>query len=253
MKFREPIKKTELEFKLVNFNELRDHKYQRDVSTGLVSKLVMSVGYGFVNPLIVNSKMEVLDGQHRVKALQKLATRDEMMVPVIVVPDDWELMPLRLNVEKTDNIKDKCTKLHKLYLDQVSDFPEMLETELNPASNYLPHLFTLAFSFCESALPSPSLVETCVKKFDGILEMELIEAVDIRRARGRRVAELAALVDEIAVENGFRDFNLKKAVISKSTMNLWGRARTAGMDFDDALSDLVEQIEMTDWSGFGKQ
>jgi hypothetical protein len=251
MKFKEPVKGVEIECKVVRLSELRLHRYQRDLSSGLVGKLVNSIGYGFVNPLIVNSKGEVLDGQHRIEALKKLTSSEDPKVPVFVVPDSWELLPLRLNVEKTDNVKDKCTKLHKLYLDQFIENPEMSEVELNAASGYMPCLFTLAFSYCESGLKSPSLVETCIKKFDGIIEQPLMETITIRRLRGERVQELADLVDEIAMENGFRDFNLKKAVISKSTMQLWGRARSAGMDFDDAMSELVETIEMTDWSRFG--
>ncbi len=253
MKYKEPVKKEELEFKLVKLSDLKIHEYQRDLSSGLVSKLANSLWNGFIMPLIVNKDMEILDGQHRYIALKEKILNDENPeVPVIVVPGTWEEIPLYLNIEKGDNVKDKCTKLYKLYMDKFMDDPSLKESELNPACQWQPYLWTLAFAYVEGNLPSPSLVETTIKKFDGGLDLCLDESIDIRRSRAEKVCRLADLVNEIASENGFRDFNLKKAVLTKSTSALWGRSRTLGLEFDQAIQELEDQISMTDWSGFAR-
>lgn len=250
MKYKDPINGNQYEFKLINVADLRPGRYQRDISSGLVSKLWLSVAKGFVCPIIVNKDYEILDGQHRLEALIKVVG-EEAKVPCIVVTGDWDLLPLTFNIEKSDNIKDKCVKLHRLYLDLVDNEPHTNENDINRSCGNQPYLWTLAFAYVEEGLESPSLVENAVKKFDGRVDLDLINAVGERRRRAHKVKELSDLVNEIASEYGFRDFNLKRAVLSKSTMALWGRSRTLDVDFDEAIEQLIEQIELSDWSGYG--
>lgn len=250
MRYKEPVRKQTFEFKLVPVNELIPGKFQRDLSTGLKNKLRSSVSHGFVIPVIcveTPDGLEVIDGQHRLAALDN----PDAKVPVIIVPKEFRERPLHLNIEKGDNIKDKCTKIYNLYIYYFQENPELEERELLPAARFEPSLFTLAFAYQEKGLKSPSLVETVIKKFDHVIDGSLMYAIDLRRFRADKVVELENLVNDIAKEYGFNDFNLKKAVISKSSMALWGRQRNLGLEFEEGMDALMEKIELSDWSGFG--
>jgi len=254
MKYKEPVRGNVFEFKLVPINDFVGGQFQRNLSTGLVNKLVMSIDRGFVIPVVAvakdNGEYEIIDGQHRIENLRKRS--DDCMVPTIVVPEEFKFRPLLLNIEKGDNIKDKCDKIYNLYIWHAQNKPEIEEKELLPAAGFEPSLFTLAFSYNEFTLASPSLVETVTKKFDSVIDDTVESAIIERRNRARKVSDLANLVDEIALENGFKDFNLKRAMISKSSMVLWGRARLLDIDFYDGINSLMDQIEQTDWSGYGQ-
>lgn len=257
LKFAEPMGGKTLEFALIPVSRLLPGEYQRDLSTGLVNKLLKSTSVGFAIPLVVtpagDGRYEVLDGQHRLATLQKIKEGVDVSIPCVITPPSmFKEHPLLLNLEKGDNIKDKCTKVHAVYMKALTLFPEKEESDLLPATSFQPHLFTLAFSYAEKGLASPSLVETVVKKFDSTLSGALSVVVSERRERAQKVSDLEGLVDSIARQNNIRDFNLKKAIISKSSMSLWGRSRSTGDDFDTSMQMLMSAIEETDWSAYGK-
>ena len=256
MKFKEPKQGVTLEFKLVPRHLLKVGEFQRDISPTLVNRLVGSVHYAFFIPLLVvedgEGKYEVVDGQHRLASLDKTMAH-EFSVPCIIAPSWLKDLPIIMNIEKVDNVKDKATKLYKLYMKKVEVAPEMEERELERAAQFQPYLFTIAFSFMESDLKSPSLVETVVKLLDkNTFQIPLSEAVEERRARGKKVKELEDVVQNVASAVGVSDFNLKRAIVSRSKERLWGRKRNINEDFWEGMETLIATIMTTDWSWLGR-
>lgn len=245
MRYQDPVSGEFLEMRLVKASDLTNGQFQRPLSKTLVNKLHVSVGTGFLVPVIcvhVNGQLEVIDGQHRLQALID-ARGPDVAVPVIVVPEKWRYNPLLLNIEKGDNIKDKCHKVHALYMHYLETSPEAIERDLiAPAIE--PHLPTLAIAHVEQTLSSPSLVETLVKKLDSYLDMPMTQAIEERRRRAEKVCEVERLVLELDI----RDFNLRKAVISQTTMKLWGRKRMITTPFDEGMDAVIDTIIATDWS-----
>ncbi len=262
MNYTEPVKENVFQFEMIDRDALRMGDYQRDYSSALAKKLINSIDKGFINPLIVvqdesqPGTYEVIDGQHRLQALDMVGKF--AYVPAIVVPGEFKDYPLFYNIEKTDNIKDKAAKLHALYMDKMKAGGQT-EKDIIPAANYEGYLFTVAISFCEYGLKSPSLVEPPIKKLDKYYlvttdeegyrtPMPLDEAYEIRQLRASALARLEQIVNETAEDYGVRDFNLKRAIVSKSSQALWGNARKIDEEPEDALPALSEQITMMDWS-----
>lgn len=251
MNFREPRHGINLEFKLLPREALKAGEFQRDLSPALTNKLNGSVFHGFLIPLLVipgeNGDYEVIDGQHRLAALDK-SMSESYLVPCIIAPERFKDLPIILNVEKADNIKDKCTKLYKLYMKKVEMEPDLVEKELNQSCGYQPYLFTLAFAYHEG-LTSPSLVETVVKLLDkDTFDLPVIEAVDERRVMGRKVIELEQIVTQTCDVLGISDYNLKRAIVSRSKQSLWGLKRRVDVDFYEGMEAMITQVMTTDWT-----
>ena len=80
--------------------------------------------------------------------------------------------------------------------------------------------------------------------------MTVEEAMPERIHRGTALGEVCSMVMSIAESVGFTDFNLKKAVVSKTTMALWGRKRNLNIDFDAGIDQVIEYMSQNDWYGF---
>lgn len=262
MQYKEPIKNLNFQFALVKRSLIVNSPYQRELSTALVKKLVNSVDQGFIVPVILTPKedgfFDLTDGQHRLSAADKLAGGLDYEVPAVIIPVEFRDFPLFYNIEKSDNIKDKCEKLYRLYCDKA-EIEGVLEKDIMAAANYEAYLFSLAFAYCENGLKSPSLVEPPVKKIDkGFLmgqkpsgelyQLPLKESILIRRERGILIASLERTVEEVCQDYGISDFNLKRTIVSKSSQALWGMRRKIEESFEDALPMLMSQIYEMDWS-----
>jgi len=252
MKFKEPRQGVELEFRLIPRHLLKNSPFQRNLSVTLVNKLSGSIFYGFLIPLLVvpgeDGTFEVVDGQHRLAGLHKSKGGD-VEVPCIVAPRWVRELPIIFNIEKGDNIKDKATKLYNLYMHKLAEVPSMEEKELARSCGYESYLLTIAFSFMEYNLKSPSLVETVVKLLDkDFVDAPLEEAVEERRRRGKKVAELEEAVVEVCSSCGITDFNLKRAVVSRSKEALWGRKRSVAESFSEGMEMMIAKVMTTDWS-----
>ena len=260
MDYKEPIKGHIFKFEMIRRGDLVGFPYQRPFSSALSKKLINSVSAGFITPVIAvegPNGYEVIDGQHRLATVDQVQYGEDVLIPTIIVPEEFRNYPLFLNIEKSDNIKDKCQKLHRLYVDKAQT--DETESDIMPAANYESYLFTMAFAHIESGLQSPSLVEPPIKKIDksyltrqkenGLFEpMPVSEAIEIRRARGVMARQLEDAVQAVADENSISDFNLKRAIVSKSSQALWGMRRKIDDPFEDAISSLIDQINEMDWS-----
>ena len=109
--WRCPVTSKTVELHMVSLGDLQVSRFQRPLSSALVKSLVMSSHFGFINPpicVITDGVYEVIDGQHRIEALKEHQVSPNTEIPVIVAPPEWRELVLCLNIEKTDNVKDKC-------------------------------------------------------------------------------------------------------------------------------------------------
>lgn len=252
MEWKDPVTGSTYGLTLARIGDLSMSPYQRKLSTNLTNKLTTSVAHGFVVPLVAvrtDDGLTIIDGQHRLEALRALCHSDDTLVPVLVVPPKFLHRPLLLNIEKSDDIKDKCQKVYSLYFDP--QFDTMLETDFLAFIFNERHLLTISIAYIELSLPSPSLVESVVKFLDSAIKDTPVSATrQIRRDRATYVKQLSDTVDSICETYGIRDFNIKRSIVSTTKTALWGRSRKAPSDdFVSNMSDLIDAIQSRDWSG----
>jgi hypothetical protein len=259
MQYKEPVSGTTCEFTLIPMDKLINSPYQRERSSALVRSLLKSVAYAFISPLIVveeEDKYIVIDGQHRIEALMGAIQDLKALIPCIVLPHAFKTLPLLYNIEKADNVKDKCRKVYAVYMDVVNKLGTQKD-EKDARDCFLGDsaLITMAFAHMEKGLASPSLVESTVRKLDkGILkDITLDGAIDIRRQYGAAVAMLEQTVNEAANVFGVTDYNLKKAMISQTSSSLWGKARSIDSPFEDGIEELIAAIDERDWSWMARR
>ncbi len=254
MTFVEPIRGVECTFEMIIRTSLVPSPYQRDLGTALVNKLLTSVDIGFIVPILVvqnNGVYEVIDGQHRLAAADKLKGREPYFVPCIILPERFKDRPLFFNIEKSDNIRDQATKVYNLYNHFLETAPDTIETTLAGSCGYMSYLISVAFAYREFEISSPSLVEPPCKKLDAksFLGEPLSTAVHIRRNRGMLLRDLESAVNRVCEENSIKDFQLKNAIISQSSQRIWGsRVRHVDSSFEDGIQELITAIEDGNWS-----
>jgi len=251
----------------IRAEDLELSPFQRDLSSGTVNKLRRSIErLGFLIPLVVvevdkslaeklklpAGKFLVVDGQHRFKA--GLACGMEKF-PCVITKRSVLNFPLHLNIEKADNVKDKATKVHRLYLRALEFSPETSEVSafqlaLEQDGSYV---IPLAFGYCEKGLKSPSLVEDFVKKCASWTELPLKEAVALRRKEGEMLAGLEAVITFTAETHGISDFVLKKTMLAIAMKERFGEARgkrtlvNIDVDMQTAVSELGKVLTEKDW------
>lgn len=236
--------------------------YQRTLSNTFTNKLLNSLDFGFVVPLLVvpveNGNYAVIDGQHRLAAFRKLHNvQADTALPAIILPRQYKNIPLMFNIEHGDSLKDKLEKVWSLYLDHVQQASS--EKDLSRAVNFEFYLISLGFAYAEKGLKTPSLVESAVKKLDNEylgerLEdgtwaaLSMQEALSERRRHAARIVELENAILSIADKYHVTDYNAKKSILSTSINNLWGRKRKLDVSFDDGMDSIFSMLENTDWA-----
>ena len=252
MKFKEPISGEELEFLLLPLKQLKVSPFQREISKALVKNLSMSLTRGFIGVLTVYKDEQngyvVLDGQHRLESVRSMLSPDAE-IPCIVVPKKFLFQPLLYNVEKADSTKDLCQKLFREYEWFVENKPNEEEKDVfSIVTMGRPHLLSLAYGYGICGLKSPSLVDSVAKKLDSFLSAPIFEAREERVKRGNLLRELEEKVEEICGEYEVNDYNLRKAVVSRTSTKLWGRVRSLDVSFEEGMSMLMEALSEGDFS-----
>lgn len=248
MNYNEPVKEIGLSLELISRDMISNSPFQREESSALVNKLVSSVSHGFLVPLLVvyaDNHYEVFDGQHRLRALDKVLT-PPFQVPCVVCPESFRRKPLFYNIEKTDNIRDIATKVYNLYTQTSFE----TEKDIGTAVLYTPSNITLAFAYIEYAVSSPSLIQSTVKKLDKdfFTQTPKDEALELRREMGSKARDLEDCVYDTAKTYNIKDFNLRQAILSKSAKELWGSKRNIDEDFHEGIDKVIETIKNTSWS-----
>jgi len=252
MHFNEPVNQIGCQFDLITRSKIKNSPYQRDLSGTLVNHLTGSLVEGFIIPVVLvecGDIFEMVDGQHRLGAADKNVQGD-YLVPSVIVPRHFIERFLLFNIEKSDNIRDQATKVYNFYMDKLQSSSELPENTFATAFGYMSYLISIAFAYRENNLQSPSLIESPCKKLDNksFLGEPLLVAVDIRRHRAEVIKHLENTVQEICDNLHISDFNLKKAIVSKASQELWGRKRSIMETFDDGMTALIQEINSMDWS-----
>ena len=265
-----------MEFKTVHKEKILNSPFQRQLSEGLVKRLKTSITTcGFLVPLILVRIDEQLagklglkevpeelyllvDGQHRFNAGLQLGMTE---FPSFIVDKAILNFPLHLNTEKSDNIKDKATKIYQLYLQASKFAPGVSETDafketLNQDGAYV---LPIAFAYKEKGLRSPSLIEDFAKKVFHFTDLPLKEAIQQRRKEADLLVALESAVNTAAEQYGIGDFILKKSILAIAMKDCYGEQHGKRVlvaisdDPQTAVTKIMTSIASTDWSFLTKK
>lgn len=243
MRYREPVGKVEVEFKLIPLSELKPAPFQREISEAHVKKLseaILKVGM-FIDPLVVYEKggtYYVVNGQHRLEAYRNLFSEGEL--PCIVIPEEKAKYIITLNTEKSPSIKDKSTEALKIYREMLPlnvTEREILDFITEPCYVTFGILYERNERFPASALHS------LIKRIDKPIEKPLSEAFEERKKRADRLEELYENyylpIRNKLLEKGVNQLYVGQIIASR--INPFGRKRIIEEDFDSAMDKIIER------------
>lgn len=244
-KFKDPRYNQDLEFKIVPIDSLEIVEHQRKPSNYHVTHLIYSIErVGFIVPLVVvekNGKYVILDGQHRFLAAQKLDIKE---LPVIVVPEKLAYLMMNFNIEKELNIREKSYVALNIYRQYLRTNPQMPEIEpILTDSLEQAYYVTLGLGYEEEEKLRGSMFESILKKCDYFLDTPLVEAMEERKRRAKRVTEVNSLITEIAQK--LKEIEKWHPFIHQQILsyaNPYKRKREA-IDFDDMFDALTENLK----------
>ena len=262
----------QFEIQTIPKERLKVAPFQRPLSDQLVRKLMVSIDtIGFIIPLAVvrltpdlAQKLQlqppdqedevflIIDGQHRFHAGVMLGMTE---FPCVIVDSSAVNYPQLLNIEKADNIKDKCEKLYKLYKTAVLSFPTAPETALEGSFAGEAHIAPLMFAYKEAGLKSPALLEGTAKKlFPVLLELPLTEAQELRLEQAKKLALLEQAIETAYRQSSLTDWTAKQIILSTALKRCYGEQKgkrtvvSIADNWETALSRLTDYILKTDWS-----
>jgi len=245
LKYKEPVKGCELEFKLIPINEIHIPPFQRDPSESLIKKLVLSMEkIGYIHPIIVyedEGKTFVIDGQHRLIAAKELGVD---MMPVIYIPKELVYNLMEFNTEKPPNVKEKSAQVYRLYRKFVEDKANIEESEL---SFYVdePQYITFGFIIEEINKRFPaSFFNNFIKKVDEFLSLKLEDAQEERRKRAKALYELYEKINEVYNRLGLTNALLKNEILRKAIQKVYGKnVRKIEDDYYTAIKKVKEALD----------
>ncbi len=252
----DPVTKAELRLWEISPFSLELSPFQRPESSLLKNRLAKSISIGFFCPIIIvrkDNQWFVVDGQHRVAGFKK--SQGNFPMVAVEIPEEFMYYCMLFNIEMADKIKDICAKTYEVYANFYTYSPTIPERDIAKYIENMPSYITLAYAYVDYGLASPSLVETAVKKFDGWTDLPFSRAHFERQTRGELVARLENAVNTAAETYGIAGsgaHQLKKSIVSKTTMALWGRARNVEETFEDGISMMVQHIDTFDWGFLAK-
>jgi ParB family chromosome partitioning protein len=195
----DPAKGIELKVKKVKRSQLEIPPFQREVSKSHIEKLSKSISkIGFCTfPIIAESeegKLFIIDGQHRVMALDGLKGYPAIDYELwaVEVPPEVGSFILEFNTEKPPTVKEKAKQVYDVYKLQLDNNPDA--NELYDISLFIeePYLITIGICVKEFGDISVSPFQNLVKKLDS----EFFDAtVSEAYARRREMAELLYAVN----------------------------------------------------------
>ena len=258
----EPTIKVIKDIQMVSEEKIQNSPFQRNISTQRVKQLKESISQiGFLIPLILVPVDETLrkdfnispeiqfilvDGQHRFEAGKQLGMTE---FPCVIAERKVLNFPTLLNIEKSDNLKDKAEKLYSFYIHVHDIFPDA--EEQIALQGFDAYVIPIAFSYKEHNLSSPSLIEPFVKKAEISMpyQIPLEKSIEIRRQEAEKLKAIETAINIRAKELGIWDFNQKQYILSLSMKHLWGEARgsrtiiTISDDFETAVKRLLDKIQ----------
>ena len=242
-----------MELKTVSIDQLTISAHQRPISSAHVRALKQSLlVLGFLTPVIAvesESGFEVIDGQHRVSAAKELGITQ---IPIVIVPRDKLVDALLLlNIEKSDNIKDKSEKVYSLYhYPPLHPRPEK-EVFAPLCQGYVP---ALAFAYKEKGVNSPALYEDVIRHFIFFTELTIEDAIPKRREEAQLIKTLDETVRTVSEAYSITDYVLKKAMLSQALKSKYGEKKGKRVTVtvtdapETAISNLISELLSVNWS-----
>ncbi len=247
MKYKEPIKGLELEFKILPAEKITIPSIQRELSDMHIKRLMESMEkIGFVEPLTVipsgDDSYEVINGQHRYIAGRQLGMQE---FPVIVLPSFAKDYIIALNIEKVPSLKDKAHQAYEIFFSYLQKSPQLEEYRLEKfiESAYLITIGFIVDRIKDNRFPGYAF-EKVLKRVDFFLDMPLEEAEKEREKRAEILMEAKEVLNRRYEELGLRNALQKEAIVSKAFQKEYGRyVRTITDDFYTVFERLIKAIE----------
>lgn len=255
-KYKEPISNKELEFAILNIDDIQIHGYERAVSEEHLKKLmeaISKVGV-YIDPITVfkdpKGKYFVLNGQHRLLAMKRLGYKQISSI----IFDDPEIAKniIALNTEKAPDIRDMARESKAIYMEYLQTTPQEPE---NIVSKYLEAYYvTCGFAYEKMEKFGGSVLETLMRKVDLFLEQPLKEASRIREKRAEKLIDIYTRIIEL--EQKLKEQDIWHPFIRKeifSHINPYKRLRIIPDDFDQVVEKLLYNLKNFDLDSFKPQ
>jgi ParB family chromosome partitioning protein len=247
--FKEPLKKENFRFKVVEINKLEVIQHQRKPSEYHIKHLVSSIErIGFIVPLVVCEKDEkytILDGQHRFLAAERVGIKK---LPVIIVPQKLAKLMMNLNIEKELNIREKSFVALNIYREYLNTNPEIMENDpiiTDSIENAYYVTFGIAYEKMERF--SGSSLESIIKRCDFFVEDKINNAIKTREERAKMVMEAFGIIKSVSQKlkemGKWHPFVYQQIV---SFANPYKRKRKLSMEFNEMFSKFIENLKKVD-------
>ncbi len=255
-KYKEPISDKELEFAILNIDDIQIHGYEREVSEEHLRKLMAAISKCgiYIDPITVfkdaKGKYYVLNGQHRLLAMKRLGYEQ---IPCIIF-DDPEIAKniIALNTEKAPDIRDMAKESKSIYMEYLESYPQEPETI---AGKYIEAYYvTCGFAYEKMEKFGGSVLETLMRKVDLFTEQPLKQAVKMRQRRADKLIQIYNKI--IEVEQKLKEKDIWHPFIRKeifSHINPYKRLRVIPDDFDQVTDKLLSNLENFDFDNFKTQ
>lgn len=247
MRFKEPIKGLELEFKILPAEKITIPSIQRELSDMHIKRLMESMEkIGFVEPLTVipseDNSYEVINGQHRYIAGRQLGMTE---FPVIVLPPFAKDYIIALNIEKVPSLKDKAHQAYEIFISYLKKSPQLEEYKLEKfiESAYLITIGFIVDKMMDSRFPGYAF-EKVLKKVDFFLDIPLESAEKEREKRAEILISAKDVLNKRYEELGLKNALQKEVIVSKAFQKEYGRyVRTITDDFYSVFERLIKAME----------
>ncbi|HEU4683456.1 MAG TPA: ParB N-terminal domain-containing protein [Nitrospira sp.] len=226
--------------------------YQRNLSDTHVRKLETVIGKigRFLDPIIAvrlpkpdhAAKYWTPNGNHRLSAMRTLGAKS--LVALVVPEAAAAYQILALNTEKAHNLREKAIEVVRMYeeLAQLDDSTEeryALEFEE-------PALITLGLCYEERPRFSGGAYHPVLKRVDEFLKKPLRAALELRRARARKLLSLDdAIVKQVEAlkAKGLTSPYLKSFVVARVNPIRFRPKDAPPLSFDEAVDRMLNAAE----------
>jgi len=241
--YRDPYGGRWLIFAALPIERVAATPYQRNLSDTHVRKLegVISKLGRFLDPIIaVHSPGDgdvaywTPNGHHRLAAMRTLRAKS---ITAIVVPEAAAAYQiLALNTEKAHNLRERAMEVVRMY-EELAKFDDATE-ERYALEFEEPSLITLGL--CYEARPrfSGGAYHPILKRVENFLKQPLTRAIDVRRARAKKVLEVDDQVTrhvEALKQRGLTSPFLRSFVVARINPIRFRPKEAEPLSFDETL------------------
>jgi len=223
--YRDPLGGNCLALAALPIETVAPTPFQRDLSEAHAKKLAEAIDQvgAFLDPIIAvpTSRGEdkvrfwTPNGYHRFSALKQLGAKT---ITALVSPDEkLAYRILALNTEKAHNVKERCLEAVRMAQGLAEISPKAKETEY-AVELQEPSFVTLGFAYEEKPRFAGGAYAPALKPSEAFLDQPISAALDVRRARAKRLLAIDERVAEIIGQlkkRGFDSPYLRNFVVAR--------------------------------------